>query len=322
MTVVRVAEKLGEEHNVWVVQLRRQTATATANVQYAGPDALDRISPDAVVAVRNPICLPELRRRFPNARLLLWVHDWLFQPRTFISKLIRRYLVIRGARLLTRTKTVVIAVSSAHREHLQGLIHGHFPANLFGRGVKSLYIYNPVCVASDDSEAQVDIDKLIYFSAPFKGLHVVLPVFRKVSQFFPDMKLHVAMPPYSSLSPEMQEAVRAPNVVDLGRLDQPTVLNHVRTSLCCFYPADVWPESFGLVFGESNAVGTPVLAHPFGSAPEVLTEEQLCDAHDLDEIVKRLRRWREPGKRPKVQLRPEFMIDHVANRWNEVLFGP
>jgi hypothetical protein len=76
-----------------------------------------------------------------------------------------------------------------------------------------------------------------------------------------------------------------------------------------------------LVFAESNAVGTPVLAHPFGSAPEVLTKEQLCDAHDLDAIVKRLKLWREPGCRPKVGLRDDFTIERVAARWNEVLFG-
>jgi len=326
MTLVRVAEKLGEEDTIWVAQARRQTPTATANVQYVGLDALDDISPDVVVAVRNPACLPELRRRFATARLFLWVHDWLFPPRGFIPRLIRWYLLYRVAKTLVQTKTVVIAVSNAHCEHLRALLRQHVLGKLFSSRIKSLYIYNPVCVPAAaagnvGNEARVDINKLIYFSAPFKGLHVVLPAFEQVSRHFPDMKLYVAIPPYSSLNAEMEQAVRAPNVVNLGRLDHEAVINHVRTSLCCFYPADVWPESFGLVFAESNAVGTPVLAHPFGSAPEVLTEEQLCDARNLDEIVKRLKRWREPGGRPRPPQRKEFTIDRVAERWREVLFG-
>jgi len=326
MSLVRVAEKLGEQHAVWVAQAARQTPTATGHAQYVGFDTLDDISPDAVVTVRNPADLPDLRRRFATARLFLWVHDWFYPPRAFIYRVIRWYLVYRVAKTLAQTETAVIGVSNAHCEHLRAFLRRRVLGTLFSGRIKSLYIYNPVCVpaaaAGDvENDARVDINKLIYFSAPFKGLHVVLPAFERVSKHFPDMKLYVAIPPYSSLSSEMEQAVRAPNVINLGHLDHEAVIDHVRTSLCCFYPADVWPESFGLVFAESNAVGTPVLAHPFGSAPEVLTGEQLCDARNLDEIVKRLERWREPGGRPRPPRREEFTIDRVAERWCEVLFG-
>jgi glycosyltransferase involved in cell wall biosynthesis len=326
MTVVRVAERLGEQHDVWVAQSRRQTPTTTENVRYVEPAAVHGFTPDAVVVVRNPLPLIDLRSRFPKARLFLWVQDWIFPPRSFVSRVIRRYFQYRAVKLLTRTNTAVIAVSQAHRDHLRQLIHRTFPGNLFSRSIQSHYIYNPVCIASTagdgDIEATVDINKLIYFSAPFKGLHRVLKVFDQVSRHFPAMKLYVAMPPYAVLNVEMEQAVRAPNIVHLGRMDHDAVIQHVRTSLCCFYPADVWPESFGLVFAESNAVGTPVLAHPFGSAPEVLTAEQLCDAHDINGIIQRLQRWREPGQRPQLSLRPEFTLDSVVAQWERLLFPP
>lgn len=325
MTIVRVAEKLAEEHDVWVVQVHRRDPSATSKVHYVGPAALDEIAPDVVIVVRNPLYLSEMRQRFTDVPLLLWAHDWIL-PRGLLMRLKLMYLLYRVSKLLAQTKTEVIAVSQSHRDHLQSLSRWCLPAKRYGRSLKFGFVYNPVCIdqAREDANSQkdrVDIDKLIYFSAPAKGLDLVLKVFEHVSPHFPAMKLHVAMPPYSAMSEEMERAVRAPNIVNLGRLDHAAVIRHVRTSLCTFYPADVWPESFGLVFAESNAVGTPVLAHPFGSAPEMLTEEQLCDAHDLDEIVKRLRRWRQPGLRPRPALRQEFTIDSVTQRWNEILFG-
>ncbi len=48
-------------------------------------------------------------------------------------------------------------------------------------------------------------------------------------------------------------------------------MQHIRESLCVFYPQTQRCETFGLVYAESNAVGTPVLAHDFGAAREVLS---------------------------------------------------
>ena len=37
------------------------------------------------------------------------------------------------------------------------------------------------------------------------------------------------------------------------------------------FPID-WPEPFGLAMIEAMACGTPVIAYPFGSVPEVVDE--------------------------------------------------
>jgi len=110
------------------------------------------------------------------------------------------------------------------------------------------------------------------------------------------------------------------NVVFLGSLSHDDVLREVRTALCVFYPADKVPETFGLVFAESNAVGTPVLAHPFGAAPELLTPEQLVDARDINAIIDRLGAWKR-GERPIVGAKEEVRMSNVIRAWERILFS-
>ena len=61
-----------------------------------------------------------------------------------------------------------------------------------------------------------------------------------------------------------------PGVEFLGPLPQAHVHQEVRSALCTFFPNFVIPETFGLVFAESHALGTPVLTVDCGAAREVL----------------------------------------------------
>jgi glycosyltransferase involved in cell wall biosynthesis len=47
----------------------------------------------------------------------------------------------------------------------------------------------------------------------------------------------------------------------------------VRSATCLVNPIQ-WAEPFGLVMAESLAMGTPVVAYPRGSAPEIVTHGQ------------------------------------------------
>jgi len=78
-----------------------------------------------------------------------------------------------------------------------------------------------------------------------------------------------------------------------------------RGALATLFPIQ-WPEPFGLVMAESMAAGTPVIAFPHGSAPEVIehgTTGFLCqDADDAAGAVHRVRELNRRDCRDRVEL--------------------
>jgi glycosyltransferase involved in cell wall biosynthesis len=77
-------------------------------------------------------------------------------------------------------------------------------------------------------------------------------------------------------------------VGEIGEADKPAFLGGARALL---FPID-WPEPFGLVMIEAMACGTPVIARPCGSVPEVVVDGRTGFVADtlveLAEAVKRL----------------------------------
>ena len=130
------------------------------------------------------------------------------------------------------------------------------------------------------------------------------------------MKLFLADPGYwTGPVPEIP-----PNVIRLGPLPPSEIHSHVSTALCVFYPQRSFAETFGLVFAEANALGTPVLAHPIGAAAEVLNAGgagQIADRTPTN-ILHTIREWR-AGGRPDVCLHPDFFLSNVLGKWTELL---
>src|SRR5581483_1722426 len=57
----------------------------------------------------------------------------------------------------------------------------------------------------------------------------------------------------------------------VGEISESEKSEFLGNALALLFPID-WPEPFGLVMIESLATGTPVLARPFGSVPEILSD--------------------------------------------------
>lgn len=293
-TVIRIATRLAQDNEVTVLQAPR-IGTDTEDKVVFSPLKETALNSDwdAIIVLRDARPLKHLKRKCPNTKIFLWAHDlagnWLCDE-----------IVDSGATL--------IAVSNYHATNIVEYMKA--------RGMKIpaiRVIHNPVDDDLKPRDAEIDKNKLIFFSSPHKGLPYALTTFRFLLRRFTDLKLYVSNPGYMQ-----HAATESRGVVNLGSLPHASILDHVSSSLCVFYPNWTFPETFGLVYAESNAVGTPVLAHDFGAAREVLSDNrQLQDCRQLKNLFDTIERWQ--YDRPKVQMNPEFRTMNVIKKWKALL---
>jgi glycosyltransferase involved in cell wall biosynthesis len=300
-TVCDVALGLEEtgEFNVVVEQHNRTEDYAHGNVRFRVPGK----TPDArwVVILRNPHSSSDARKRFPNAKIYVWSHD-----------LANRDLGLAYSQQAFRDVQANICVSKWHRSQTIEVLkpfgyHGEF---------RTKYIYNPLNADVVRTGEPYDRNKLLWLASPHKGLARALEIFHYLVKLNKDFKFYVANPGYY---PD-QEAL-PDNVIALGSLPHAQVIQHARTALALFYPNTVFPETFGKILAEANAVGTPVLTHPFGAAQEVLDTHpgQLVSCYDTEAVIKRIMKWYE-GARPIVRSKPAFKLFNVINEWKRLLY--
>jgi len=86
----------------------------------------------------------------------------------------------------------------------------------------------------------------------------------------------------------VEPMLREPSVEFLGEISEPEKNELLGHAYALLFPIE-WPEPFGLAMIEAMACGTPVIAYPFGSVPEVVDEGQTgFIVRDEEEAVKAL----------------------------------
>lgn len=282
-----------------------------------------------VVLNRDSRALAQVRQLFPDARVYLWLHDQLNPG----SKRARR--LARTSALLRERAVRVVCVSDSQRRGVEAVLRRLD----LGEAVRARTIYNPIDDQLAPDGTPVDASKLVFFSSPNKGLDFCLDAFGALRRAMPDLRFVVANPGYKA-----DRRVRLAGVQFLGALPQARVHAEVRGALCTFFPNFVIPETFGLVFAESHALGTPVLTVDCGAAREVLANPQevlpLTSAYRLyeatagalpralrrlparlaaraglfDAFVERIRDWR-AGGRPHPGADARFRLASITPQW-------
>ena len=325
-SVTRIADALG----AFVMQHNRTEPYGT----YLPPGKIPGI--EHVILNRDSRALPRVRELYPEAKTYLWVHDQLNPG----SKRGRR--LASTARHLRELRVTVICVSDSQRRGVEATLRRIGVDDC----VRAVTIYNPVDDTLVPDGSPVDERKLVFFSSPNKGLAFSLDAFRALRRRMPDLRLRVGNPGY-----KIRRSAAIEGVEYLGPLPQEQIHKEVRSALCTFFPNFVLPETFGLVFAESKAVGTPVLTHDCGAAAEIVGDPQqvlpvtfahrayeialsnfspslrggparLADRLGLfDTYVERIRAWRDGG-RPAAGPDPRFHLKVVADRWRAMLGIP
>lgn len=291
-------------HEVSVFQQARTEHTSEHGIGFLGPDMLDNLTaPEHVVILRKFPQLFEFQQRFPKAQMHLWIHtykNW-------------EYVLKRGYRL--KQPWQLITNSQTHAADCDRLLHRGFLGrlfNLFKPKVPIHACHNPILEPKPQNVAR-DLNKLLYLSAPNKGLDQVLTTFQRINRDLSDLRLCVANPGYRS-----EERQTIANVEYLGALPADQVRYHLASSLCVFYPQNSFAETFGLIYAEANALGTPVLAHDIGAAREILhPNNPLIDANNLTQITETLKHWQQ--RLPTLGYRQEFSQHAIYAQWSKAL---
>jgi glycosyltransferase involved in cell wall biosynthesis len=252
----------------------------------------------------------------------MWYHDWNDPVRFVQPRKLRLQAQLRAdahVALHNLSRVTAVGVSKVHSENIRAHLSEARAIGAFASRVQVDYVYNPIPDDLTKTEAAYDATKLVFVSAAWKGLDMVLSTFQAVRRAIPEMQLHVASPGYAEgLLPRPGQT--RDGVTYLGSLSHASVIEELRSALCVFYPANLVPETFGCVFAESHAVGTPVLAHPFGAACELLGDDELVDARNIGAVVERVRAWRH-GARPVVSVNPAVRLSSTARAWERLLFA-
>jgi glycosyltransferase involved in cell wall biosynthesis len=322
-STLRVAGAL----DAWIAQHNRTEQEGRCRP----PDTVAHL--EHVVVLRDPRALAVAARLYPGARLTLWVHDRI-EPGSSRG----RWFAAAAAEL-RRLQPDIVCVSDYQRAHVAATV-----ARLPGcERIAVRRIYNPVDDAVVPDGTPVDPDKLVFLSSPNKGLRLTLDAFGALRRRLPHLRLCVANPGYKSFA-----GGAIPGVEWLGSLPHARTLAEARSALCTFSANFVIPETFGLVFAESHAVGTPVLTHDCGAAAEVLGDPRqllpvgwaqrayeaplrrcaprwrrgparLADRLGLfDPYIERIGSWR-GGARPAVGPDPRFRLSAIAAEWRGLL---
>jgi glycosyltransferase involved in cell wall biosynthesis len=91
---------------------------------------------------------------------------------------------------------------------------------------------------------------------------------------------------------EIEPLLDHPLIEWLGEVDEQRKRELMASAYALILPID-WPEPFGMVFIEALACGTPVVACPRGSVPEILKDGQTgfsgCTVDELVEAVRKIK---------------------------------
>jgi glycosyltransferase involved in cell wall biosynthesis len=119
---------------------------------------------------------------------------------------------------------------------------------------------------------------------------------------------------------EIKHLITPPDVEYIGEISDREKSEFLGSAVALLFPID-WPEPFGLVMIEALACGTPVIARPCGSVPEIIRDGVTgFIAAELDELVAALSKVDQLSRAVcRHEFETRFTADQMAANY-EVLY--
>ena len=269
----------------------------------------ENLDPETIILQRNPKLLNYFNRIYPTANLILYCHD-------FFEGGGLQLLKTKELRKIVDMKVKFLCVSNWHQFNILDNLKLH---GIQYDEVNIDYIYfsfNEKIIKS-----KRDPYKLCYFSAHHKGLRHALTIFKKLHEINSKFKLVVASPTYSEYEIENTGGIELKR--NLPRED---VLKEISSSLCLLHPNNEYPETFGCVNMEANALGIPVLCYDYGATGEIIKDKSqfinpktyLFDPYDMRTAIDMILSWNK--KMPTIkETHPELKTNNVIEKWLNLL---
>lgn len=304
-TMLRVAQKLALIHTVHVLQHNREEEKFDENVYFITLDSMF-VKPDVIVLMRTAQHAFVYGTLFPDAKILVWMHDLCSEP---YKEELDQLEVVHG----------IIYVSEFHKRQFEQMLKSY---RLCIKLPKGHIIYNIVDRHEKEYVTGEHIrNRLLFASSPHKGLEQVMDKFKKLRQTSEgkDLELGILNPGYI----ELENIEERDGIKVYGTKSHKEFVDVLAKSALLFYPQTMFPETFGLVMAEANATYTFVVAHNFGAAREVLTDPK--QAFDCSDDIRVIDKTLETLNRRDIQIlgpKKEFMAVNVIEKWKELLNEP
>jgi glycosyltransferase involved in cell wall biosynthesis len=118
---------------------------------------------------------------------------------------------------------------------------------------------------------------------------------------------------------EIKPRLSSPGIEYVGEIAETEKSEFLGGAVALLFPID-WPEPFGLAMIEAMACGTPVIARPCGSVPEVL-RHGVCGyiADTVDELTEALRQIHQLSREAcRAEFERRFTVEQMADNYERV----
>lgn len=209
---------------------------------------------------------------------------------------------------------------------------------------KAVVVGNGIYLPYFSGEEPRNRKRLIYTSAPYRGLELAAAMFVELKKMIPDLEFHVFaglqiydtdrpfegshQTEYQKLSQGLQ---RVPGIVLHGNILQRALAREYMRSGLFFYPNTI-NETCCITALEAQAAGCPAIASAISALPETIGDggivigsspgspEYMRDFIAASaKILTDTALWEELSKRASARIRAQFLWMHVAQRFEQII---